>query len=107
MIINRIENNSLNFKLKKIQNKNGSIRITPKTKFYKDIDKYLSDKISKEEYLKTFNKYADKLAFNKKLNFDEKMYISDLKTTIDMADSLQSVSEKDLMAKIKELLEQR
>ena len=82
-----------------------------KENFYKDINLFLKNNINKEEYIKRFNNNINLItndsAFWKNLNLDEKIYISGVRTSIDLADSIKDVSKNELTERMKKLIESR
>lgn len=109
MHIFKIDNKVNNiFKAKGLHN---NVPVELKNALYADIDKYMNKRMTKEEYIKAFNKNTGKIMSTKpllkQLTLDEKIYISDVKTTIDMADSIKAVSDKELILRMNELLQSR
>lgn len=81
---------------------------TIKENIYSDINLFLKNNISKEEYIKRFNNNmhlaSNKPAFWNNLSIPEKLFISDIRTSLDLAESIKDISSTELIARMKRML---
>ena len=76
-------------------------------KFYSEIDKFVNKKITKEEFLKDFERKYKKFLNHPELSLEEKNFINDIIATFEFGYSAKDISSKILMERIKELLSLR